>query len=243
MTETNKPSTPSKNDMADELQSKAHSASRQLKEKGSEQLEQYESRAAGSMESVAEAAHRAAESLGESNQTMLSQYVGELASGISDLADSLRHKNTDEILDDVGRLARENAGLFLLGSVAIGFGLARIAKASERHSDESEHSWEGYYGVGTAEYEESESHQSKSRHEGRASEHQSGSGSSSESRQRQSSFSETDADARPSTHAGTSYMPEEGSGAAGSQESRAGETIIGSETKPPSGGDNSQRRV
>lgn len=234
MTDPNKP-TQSKKEIADELQSKAHAASRQFKEKGSEQLEQYESRAAGGIESVAEAAHRAAESLGESNQTMLSQYVGELANGISDLAHSLRHKNTDEILQDVGRLARENAGLFLLGSVAIGFGLARIAKASERHS-ESEYSWEGYYGVGTSEYEESEQYQSEGRQGASGS-----SASSSQSGQQQSSFSETEAQAQPGTHAGTSYMPEEGSGASTSQQSKASGPLVGSKSKPQPG--SSERRV
>lgn len=230
MTDTNKPQPPSKQEIADDLQSKAQATSRQLKEKGSEQLEQYGSRAAGGMESVAEAAQRAAESLEQSDQTMLSQYVGELAHGISDLANSLRHKNTDEILHDVSRLARENAGLFLLGSVAIGFGLARIAKASERRSyagNGEHHGWEGYYGVGSSEYEESE---------GRSAE------GYSESSRGQSSFSETEASARPETHAETSYLPEEGSGASTSQQSRAGAPPVESQKKPQPGS-NPQRPV
>lgn len=230
MTETNKPNIPSKQEMAEELQSKAQAASREVKEKSDEQLQEYGSQAASSMESVAEAAQRAADSLGEHNQTMLSNYVSELANGISGLASSLRDKNTDEILRDVGRLARENAGLFLLGSVAIGFGLARIAKAGGGwHEAEESEDWKSFYGVGAAGYEGEEE---SSRYQGQPS-----SG--------QSSFSETDAQAQrspqPQTHADTSYLPEEGGGTSG-QQSTASSALSGSQKKPPSGG-NAERRI
>lgn len=64
----------------------------------------------------------------------LAHYVEELAQGISQLADNLRHQNADEALQQAGSLARDNPALFLLGSMALGFGLSRVFK--EQSPDE-----------------------------------------------------------------------------------------------------------
>ncbi len=46
------------------------------------------------------------------------------------LSSDLREKSGDEILRDVNRLARQNPGMFVAGGLAVGFGLARLMKAS-----------------------------------------------------------------------------------------------------------------
>lgn len=71
--------------------------------------------------------------LTDSHTQSLAHYVEELAQGISQLADNLRHQNADEALQQAGSLARDNPALFLLGSMALGFGLSRVFK--EQHPD------------------------------------------------------------------------------------------------------------
>jgi hypothetical protein len=53
-----------------------------------------------------------------------------MADGLRRLSDGLREKSADEILRDVRRVARENPTLFIAGSIAVGFGIARFARAS-----------------------------------------------------------------------------------------------------------------
>lgn len=64
----------------------------------------------------------------DSHTQSLAHYVEELARGISQLADNLRHQNADEALQQAGSMARDNPALFLLGSLALGFGLSRVLK-------------------------------------------------------------------------------------------------------------------
>lgn len=66
--------------------------------------------------------------LSDSHTLSLAHYVEELAQGISQLADNLRHQNADQALQQAGSLARDNPALFLLGSLALGFGLSRVFK-------------------------------------------------------------------------------------------------------------------
>lgn len=137
---------PSKQQIADDMKAKANQTSREMKDKGREQLEKQESRAADTVDKMADAARAAADELERENETTLSHYVSEIAEGIGGLSSNLRSKNTDDLIRDASRLARDNAGLFLLGSVAVGFGLARIAKANRPAGYENQDTWEDYYG-------------------------------------------------------------------------------------------------
>lgn len=97
---------------------------------------------ASEMEGLAHAADVAAEDLQGHQQTALSEYVTQFASSISDLANNLRHKSIDELIHEAEGIARRNPALFIGGSIAIGLGLARFAKASShRSASESEHQY------------------------------------------------------------------------------------------------------
>ena len=75
-------------------------------------------------------ADAAAEDLQDHQQQALSEYVTQFASSISALANNLRHKSIDELMHEAEGIARRNPALFIGGSIAIGLGLARFAKAS-----------------------------------------------------------------------------------------------------------------
>ena len=88
------------------------------------------------MDSIADAATAAAEDLHEHHQEGLSRYVSEIADSVSSIAGSLRHKSVDELVHEVGAIARKNPTLFLAGSVAVGLGIGRFARSSAKHQRE-----------------------------------------------------------------------------------------------------------
>ncbi|MBF8780494.1 hypothetical protein IV505_12245 [Pseudomonas fulva] len=104
----------------------------QAKTQGTEQYEQYRDTAAQQLESLKEGAQSAAEALQGKDTLGLSQYLGQLAGYLGTFADQVRHQSAEELLQKGSRLARDNPGLFIAGSVAIGFGLSRFLRASEQ---------------------------------------------------------------------------------------------------------------
>lgn len=93
---------------------------------------------ANEIEGLAHAADVAAEDLQGHQQYALSEYVTQFASSIGELANNLRHKSIDELIHEAEGIARRNPVLFIGGSIAIGLGLARFAKASSHRSLESD---------------------------------------------------------------------------------------------------------
>lgn len=117
----------------------AKNAAENIKESAERTLNENRDKALGGAESVAHAARAAAEDLRNQNQEGLSHYVTELADTVSKFAEKLRHKNVDELVHEVTDLARKNPALFIGGTIAIGLGIARFAKASaeREHTDDN----------------------------------------------------------------------------------------------------------
>lgn len=86
--------------------------------------------AAGRVEGVAESIDAAAAQLDDEDMARMSGYVHDMATTLGGLAQDLREKSGDEMLRDVERMARNNPALFLGGSVALGFGMSRFARAT-----------------------------------------------------------------------------------------------------------------
>lgn len=116
--------------MLDEGREQAREASREAANIGREQLQAGAGRAAEGVGDFAEAIGSAANRLSELHHEGLADYANRLASQLNDVSGRLRSKNVDELAGDVRQLAERNPALFLLGSVAIGVGLSRFAKAS-----------------------------------------------------------------------------------------------------------------
>lgn len=123
-------------DVKSKAQQASQEAKQQVKQQASQKLDQNRERAADELDKIAHAARAAVSDLEEQQQDGLSNYVAEMASGIGTLANSLREKNMDDLIQEAKRIARNNPALFLAGSVAIGFGLSRFAKASGHRSEE-----------------------------------------------------------------------------------------------------------
>lgn len=147
--------------VAQDAKLKARQAAEQVKAQGKGQLDSYRDTAADEIEKVAQSAKAAAAELESQDQTGLSHYVSDMAQSMVKLADNLRGKSVDELVGEVNRLARDNPALFITGSIAIGFGLTRFARASTRHTDDDYHRSSG----STAGYD-------SSRHDGLPSQHE-----------------------------------------------------------------------
>lgn len=120
-----------------DVKSAASEATSAARQKASQSFAENRETIANDVESLAHAADAAAEDLQEHQQQALSEYVTQFASSIGALANNLRHKSIDELMHEAEGVARRNPALFIGGSIAIGLGLARFAKASGHRTNES----------------------------------------------------------------------------------------------------------
>lgn len=120
-----------------ELSSKAREVGEQAKVQARSALNQQTQTAADKLDDIADSVKAAAERLGQDDDTGLSQYVSGMAGSLGELADGLRNKNVDEMVRDVRQMAQRNPALFITGSIAMGFGLARFARASSQRTHAS----------------------------------------------------------------------------------------------------------
>lgn len=114
----------------DELKENARHLADEAREEGKARANQARDAAADNIDKLAEGARAAASELEDDDAGQLSEYVSEAAERMSELSGSLREKSVDELMGDLTRFARDQPAMFLSGSVAIGFGLARFARAS-----------------------------------------------------------------------------------------------------------------
>lgn len=105
---------------------------------GQEQVQHYRDVAADKVDTLADSVKAAAEGMRGDDVAHLSRHISDMASGLGRLSDSLREKSADEILRDVRRVARDNPTLFIAGSIAIGFGITRFARAAASSAASSE---------------------------------------------------------------------------------------------------------
>jgi len=99
------------------------------REKADAHFGQYRDTAADQIDALARGAKSAGSELEASDPLGLSHYLADMADSMTGLASKLRNMSAEQLLHDGTRLARDNPGLFMAGSVAVGFGLSRFLKA------------------------------------------------------------------------------------------------------------------
>lgn len=102
------------------------------RDRGMEQLESAKAQLAEGAERVAAAVERTADELDGDGDGGMSGFGHSAATLMRQLAGGLRERDVEEFARELGSLARRNPGLFLAGSVALGFGIARFFKARPR---------------------------------------------------------------------------------------------------------------
>lgn len=123
---------------------RAKEAARRAAAEGKDELEAQSEVAAARVDDVADAIGSAASRLDELEHEGLAEYANQMASALSNMSQKLRDKSVDELAHDVSDLARRNPALFLLGSVALGVGLSRFAKATRRRQGDGETADDSY---------------------------------------------------------------------------------------------------
>lgn len=112
------------------VQQDAKEAAREAKHAAKEKTQEGMEKAAHGLDSISEAIDAAASKLDDENKHGLAQYAFRASESIAHLAENLQTRSIEDLAGEAKRMARNNPGLFLLGSVALGFGLSRFMKAS-----------------------------------------------------------------------------------------------------------------
>lgn len=137
-TNTGQPgSTQSHSEIKDDLKKSGEQLSQSMKgsqeqasKEAKNQAENVTHRAAEEMEDISRAAEAAADALSDEHHEQLSSYVSDIAGYVGSMATSLRHKSADDLVSDARRMAHHNPTLFIAGGLALGLGIARVAKSA-----------------------------------------------------------------------------------------------------------------
>lgn len=113
----------------DQAQDGAADVAAALRDRGMEQIEGAKGQLAEGAERVAAAVERTADDLEGDGDNAISGFGRSVASLMRQLAGGLRERDIAEFAHELAQLARRNPGVFLAGSVALGFGIARVFKA------------------------------------------------------------------------------------------------------------------
>ncbi len=124
------PSSPRRASGEENIKDKAGTLAGEAKSEAQAKVDKMRDTAADKVDTLAESAKAAASELKGDDIGHLSDYVSDLAQSLGQLSSNMREKTGDDLLHEVSRLARDNPALFVTGSIAIGFGLSRFAKAS-----------------------------------------------------------------------------------------------------------------
>jgi hypothetical protein len=113
--------------------------------KGVEQVESAKGRLADGADRVASGVERTADDLEGDGDGAVSGFGRSVASLMRQLAGGLRERDVEEFASELGALARRNPAVFLAGSVALGFGVARFfkARAPQRNTSSDRRSEDG----------------------------------------------------------------------------------------------------
>lgn len=113
----------------DRVGQEASEMARAAREEGRRALDDAKRRAANRADEMARATDAAADELDRSGDESISGYGHSLASMMRQFAGGLRERDIDDFAAELARFARRHPAAFLAGSVAVGFGLARVLKA------------------------------------------------------------------------------------------------------------------
>lgn len=117
-------------------------AKREVGAEAREKAEHGKQRIADEADTLSDAIDAAASKLDDHDREGLARYARELSSHLANAAGQLEGRSVDELANDAKRLARNNPALFMLGSIAVGFGLSRFFKASaerDHHDDDNDY--------------------------------------------------------------------------------------------------------
>ncbi len=134
----NKPDADSNGKVKHTIEEEARNAKREMEASAREKAQSGQKYIVDGADALSDAVDAAAASLDDHDREGLARYARELSGNLADAAGHLEGRSVDELANDAKRLARNNPALFMLGSIAVGFGLSRFFKAdAERDQHDS----------------------------------------------------------------------------------------------------------
>ena len=106
-------------------------------DKMGEKVTQQTAAATQTLGDFASAIRRAGDDLAQHDQSVAGRVVKQAADGLEGLTRSLSDKKPEELLDAVRDFGRQNPAAFIAGSVLLGVTLGRLAKSSERRTEDA----------------------------------------------------------------------------------------------------------
>lgn len=116
--------------MKQKLKEDTQDVKREVGERARDKAESGQRGLADGADSLSDAIDAAASKLDDHDRAGLARYARDLSGHLADAAGRIEGRSVDELANDARRLARNNPALFMIGSIAIGFGLSRFFKAS-----------------------------------------------------------------------------------------------------------------
>lgn len=116
--------------VGDKVQEDAKRAARHAGSEVRSQGEAARQRAAEEAEALSEVTRAAASEFGDRHRPGLAHYARVASDNLADVAQRLQERSVEDLAEEARRLARDNPGLFVAGSIAVGFGLGRFMQAS-----------------------------------------------------------------------------------------------------------------
>lgn len=134
----NKPDDAGKGVTKETVKEDVRDAKREVGARVREKAEAGQHSLASGADALSDAIDAAAQNLDDHDRQGLASYAREVSSNLAAAAGQLEGRTVDELANDAKRLARDNPALFMLGSIAVGFGLSRFFKASaeRNHPDD-----------------------------------------------------------------------------------------------------------
>lgn len=107
------------------------------KNRGRQMLDRQKGTAADQLTGIARALHQSADQcMSSEDQRQAGRVIEQAASGLDRLADTLRSRDVDAMIDQATSLMRRQPALFVGGTVVAGFMLSRFLKSSSERSED-----------------------------------------------------------------------------------------------------------
>lgn len=118
-----------------QMRDQIHSLKGQATDKAREYADQGKDRATSALDNFSQVAKDAARSVDERLGSEYGQYAHRAADAVTQLADGLRGKSVDDLLDDSRALIRKSPAVAIGAAALVGFALARVVKAGMPSGD------------------------------------------------------------------------------------------------------------
>lgn len=129
----------------DDLKHTAQEAGKNIRNESRVKAESAKGKAADQLDEYRDVTESIAKTLHDEHHETLSTYVSEIAGYVSNISTGLREKSADDLMRDAKNMARQNPALFIAGSVAIGLGIARLARTGVEQSTDRKSSADRNY--------------------------------------------------------------------------------------------------